>query len=287
MYLTAEYAPVAQNLMKSRGGLEQTDDISAYINDNTFMPLNLPSPAPSRYTVETYEAKSGETIEFIARKFNVAVPTILWANNLSKSTRLKPGQALKILPVDGVLHTIKKGETLGSISVLYKVYTEDIMEVNGLTFDDLIIAGDVIVIPGGEPLPPPVKRSSFTSTERISVDVKGSLANPAPGAYVSQGLHWRNAVDLANACGSPALAAAGGEISRADTVGWNGGFGKFIMITHAAGFVTVYGHLSNILVEPGQQVAKGQRIGSIGATGHATGCHIHFEVRGAKNPFAG
>lgn len=285
MYLTAEYAPVAQNLMGSKGGLEHTDDIEAYINDNAFMPLNLPSPAPSRYIIESHEVKSGETIESIARKFNLASSTILWANNLSRGAKVKLDQILKILPVDGVLHTIKKGETLGSISLLYKVYTENIMEVNGLAPDDLIIAGESIIIPDGEPLPPPTKHSS--SSEQISVEIKSFLVNPAPGAYMSQGLHWRNAVDLANSCGSPVLAAAGGEIARADGAGWNGGFGKFIMISHAAGFVTVYGHLSNILVESGEQVAKGQRIGSIGATGHATGCHIHFEVRGARNPFAG
>lgn len=268
----------------SRGGAENLDDdFESSITDNIFLPLNLPLQTSHRGGIEEYTVRENDTIEFIAKRFNLAPSTIFWANSLSSRSKIKPGQTLKILPVDGVAHTVKKGETLGSLSLLYKVYIENIAEVNGLTDSGFIVAGETLIIPGGSPLPPPAKRRE--TSERILVDVRSNFANPAPGARRSQGLHWRNAVDLANSCGSPVVAASGGEVMRADGTGWNGGFGKYIMLSHAGGFVTAYGHLSSILVNPGQQVKQGERIGSIGATGKATGCHVHFEVRGAVNPF--
>lgn len=268
----------------SKGGLEDTNDIESQIFDNTFIPLNLPSPAPSRSGVIDYIVSQGETVQSISSKFNLTMQTVLWANNLTARSRLKEGQMLKILPTDGVLHLVRKGETISSLSLAYRVYTEDIIDANRLSSEGFIVAGETLIIPGARPLPPPASRPRIS--EKILVDVRGALTNPAPGSHRSQGLHWRNAVDLANSCGGPVAAAAGGEVIKADGAGWNGGFGKYVMLAHAGGFITVYGHLSGILVSPGQQVGQGERIGSLGATGRATGCHVHFEVRGAQNPFA-
>lgn len=286
-YLLAENTPQRVSVQRSsQGGQDNLESIESQISDNTFLPMALPIVDTSRKKVIVYAIKEGDTVGNIAEHFNLKPNTILWANGLTATSALTPGKTLRILPVDGVLHTVKKGETLSSLSLTYKVYTESIIEANGLTSQGFIVADREIIIPGGAPLPPaPKKKSSPSSSERILADVRGLLAHPAPGAYRSQGLHWRNAVDLANGCGSPIVAAAAGTILKADGSGWNGGFGKYIMVQHAGGYVTVYGHLSQILVEPGQAVDRGSRIGSIGATGHATGCHVHFEVRGAENPF--
>lgn len=254
------------------------------------MPLSLPPQAQKVIDegITHYTVKENDTIAGIAERFNLKPTSIFWANNLSAQSRIKPGQTLKILPIDGVLHKVTRGETLGSISLAYKVYTEDIIGVNNLlSADGLIFVNQELIIPGASPLPSAPKSHALpqASSERIIADVRGTLVNPAPGSHRSQGLHWRNAVDLANGCGNPVVAAAAGTILQADGAGWNGGFGKYIIISHPSGIVTVYGHLSELFVEADQEVAQGQRIGSIGATGHATGCHVHFEVRGAVNPF--
>lgn len=283
-YFVAEHIPWSPKaLALSRGGLEDTDNLEATINEFTFAPLNLPSKVPTRKEVIEYVVQEGDTLGGIADSYGVKLSTLLWANNLTERSAIRPGQKIAILPIDGVLHKVKSGETLSSLSLTYQVYTEEIMEVNDISSDGFIVAGQTLIIPGAKPLPPPTKR--IVSREPIVADVRGSLVMPAPGARRSQGLHWRNAVDLANSCGSPVVAAASGTIARADGAGWNGGFGKYIMIQHAGGFVTVYGHLSQIFVAPGEAVGRGERIGSIGATGHATGCHVHFEVRGGVNPF--
>jgi murein DD-endopeptidase MepM/ murein hydrolase activator NlpD len=116
---------------------------------------------------------------------------------------------------------------------------------------------------------------------------------PASGRNWGE-LHGYNAVDISNSCGTPVLAAAAGTVVTDSDLGsgasgWNGGYGKFILLKHANGTKTRYTHLSKINVAVGQVVEQGQQIGAIGNNGHvqgATGCHLHFEVIGAPNPFA-
>ena len=84
-------------------------------------------------------------------------------------------------------------------------------------------------------------------------------------------------IDLAGPFGTPIYATADGTIRRA---GWNsGGYGNLIEVDHGRGIETRYGHLSAILVQPGQQVKRGQLIGRMGSTGRSTGSHLHYEVR--------
>ena len=90
---------------------------------------------------------------------------------------------------------------------------------------------------------------------------------------------------MANSCGLPILASAAGTIIVARDAGWNGGYGKYLVVSHPNGTQTLYAHLNAVLAKYGQQVAQGSQIGKIGSTGNSTGCHLHFEVRGARNPF--
>jgi len=106
-------------------------------------------------------------------------------------------------------------------------------------------------------------------------------------------LHNYNAVDIANACGTPVVAAAAGVVIPDPNIpeivgGWNGGYGNFVLIQHTFGngVSTRYAHLEQVLVQVGDVVQQGQEIGLMGETGDATGCHVHFEVIGAQNPFA-
>ncbi len=123
---------------------------------------------------------------------------------------------------------------------------------------------------------------NFASLPRLA----GYFTFPAPGAVRTQKMHGHNGTDLANKIGSPILAAAGGTVVVARDTGWNYGYGKYIVVNHPNGTQTVYAHLSVINVSVGENVAQGERIASMGSTGNSTGPHVHFEVRGAYNPFA-
>jgi murein DD-endopeptidase MepM/ murein hydrolase activator NlpD len=111
------------------------------------------------------------------------------------------------------------------------------------------------------------------------------FTHPAPGSVKSQGIHGYNAVDLAGGMGSAIRAAADGEVIVARPSGWNGGYGNYIVIRHSNGVQTLYAHLSSLNVGVGSYVSQGQTIGGMGNTGRSTGTHLHFEVRGGRNPF--
>ncbi|MEA3344467.1 MAG: M23 family metallopeptidase [Patescibacteria group bacterium] len=229
-----------------------------------------------REEITEYIVEPKDTLSSIAEDFNVSLNTILWANDLSKSSVINAGQKLVILPVSGTIHFVKGGDTLGGIAQTYKGDIDEIVDFNGLLAEEDIFIGDVVIVPDGT-MPsriPSIALTPFTQSYFIF---------PCEG-IITQGLHPLNAVDIANSCGKPIVASAGGIVQRASW--FNNIYGNGITILHPNGVVTCYAHLSRILVASGSTVSAGDIIGYIGHTGHtigATGCHLHFEVRNAKN----
>ncbi len=249
----------------------------AFVNGKTL--AAIVEDSEQRKEIQEYIVEDGDTLSSISQKFKISIETIAWANNLSKRSTLKPGQKLIILPVDGILHEVKAGDTISEIAKKYQAKIEDIISFNELESPDDIYIGDILIIPGGKmPSPKP-------TPQPLTPLAQGYFICPvAGGCRITQGLHWYNAVDFSNGkCGEAILAAAGGTVLKA---GWNRTAGNYIKILHPNGIVTMYGHLQAIFVSPGEKVSQGQIIGTMGATGRATGCHLHFDVFGAKNPFA-
>lgn len=225
--------------------------------------------------VVDYIVESDDTIDSIAKKFKISVNTIMWANDLTSKT-VKTGQELTILPVSGVIHLAKEGDTIANIAKKYKADVKEIIAFNDLTGENDLYIGDMLIVPNGK----------ITATTAKPSNQGIPLADayfifPTQGR-ITQGPHGalRVAVDIANSCGTPIVAAAGGTVQR---VGWINVGGNRITILHPNGVVTYYGHLTAMAVAPGQTVSAGQIIGYMGRTGLATGCHLHFETRGAKN----
>ncbi|MCX6719778.1 MAG: peptidoglycan DD-metalloendopeptidase family protein, partial [Candidatus Staskawiczbacteria bacterium] len=186
-----------------------------------------------------------------------------------------------ILPTDGVLHVVKSGDTASVIAQKYKSKTEDIIAFNGLANQDDIYVGDILIVPGGAM---PKKAAPLINNQVPLAD--NYFIFPTQG-HITQGTHYYNAIDVANSCGTPIYAAASGTIQRAVfNNAWNLGMGNYVTILHPNGTVTYYGHFQNVFVKPGDKVAVGDRIGLMGRTGNATGCHVHFQVVGAKNPLS-
>ena len=237
--------------------------------------------------ISIYTVQEGDTLSFIASDFGVSINTIIWANNIQNINSIKPGNELKIPPVSGVIHKVKKGETVASVAKKYAASEEKIVEFNGLPKDGSLQIDDELIVPDG-------KMTSQNIANYSNSVVKRFAYLPSLGDYYmtpSTGRNWgtihgRNGVDIANSCGTPIYAAADGSAAIADGVGWNGGFGKFIKLVHPNGTETIYAHSSKLLINKGENVQKGQLIALIGTTGRSTGCHLHFEVHGAKNPLA-
>jgi LysM repeat protein len=241
----------------------------------------------TREEIITYEVTEGDSPASIASRFGISVGTVLWANNLQGGSVIRPGQKLVILPVSGLLHEVKSGETLSQIAKFYGASESRIVAVNNFDSNSTLLPGDRLIIPGAKP--PGWRPSVATQTPSTPVrQIAGFFRSPTTGLNWGK-LHRVNAVDIANACGTPVFAAASGFVSDASFGSWNSGYGNVVKIKHENSTETVYAHLSAVLVSQGAYVNQGDIIGAIGNTGKThgiTGCHLHFEVRGAANPFA-
>ena len=249
--------------------------------------LENPNFGGQRNTIVHYTVQPGDVLSFIASDFGVSADSIIWANQLKDSDSLKPGQDLKIPPISGLLHEVKKTDTLVSISKKYGGDINKIIAFNGLPQNGSLQIGQELIIPDVK-IPTSVQTSTLASNiPRFSrlPDLGSFFLIPTTGRNWGL-IHGRNGVDIANHCGTPIYAAASGNIIGTKSSGWNGGAGKYIKISHSNNTETFYAHLSKILVGTGETVSRGQLIGLIGATGKVTGCHLHFEVHGAKNPLA-
>ncbi len=188
------------------------------------------------------------------------------------------------LPVSGELYTTKTGETLAGIAYTMNVPLDEIKKYNS-------VYSDVPVIPEGTILIIPTKGEGSNASSALPL-LKDFFTLPADGWNWGV-LHEENAIDITGKCGSDVRASAEGVVVTDDIFGdgkdgWNGGYGKFVLIEHKNGVKTRYAHLDTIQVDIGDVVKKGEVVGSMGKTGGnegLSGCFVHFEIIGAQNEF--
>lgn len=245
-------------------------------------------PAGAAVSERTYTVRSGDSLWSIARRHGVGIESLAVANRLALTAILQPGQALRIppegaaevAPRTAVVHVVGPGDTLWDIASRYGTRVEDLMALNNLGHSEWIRPGQRLTISGGAlPRHRQIAGQSLRDGSASGRAV-ATLAWPSRGTLTSR-FGWRyrrhhDGIDLAAPRGTPFHAAAAGVVEFA---GWEGGYGRVIYINHGGGVVTLYGHASKILVEPGERVIKGQLIGRVGCTGSCTGSHLHFEVR--------
>lgn len=257
---------------------------------------------PPTSQISVYTVRSGDTLSDIAKMFQVSTNTIVWANDIQGGI-IHPGETLIILPVTGIEHTVIKGETIAGLAKKYSSDAHDIAQYNDLADNAPLTVGQVVIIPNGELAAPLPSRSNSSVSQKIRSIARGTTTEPylggsgpaiagyfswpVSGGVITQGLHGWNAVDIGARSGTSIYASAPGVVIIARSGGWNGGYGSYVVIQHSNGTETLYAHMSRVLATPGQSVDRGDVIGKVGATGLATGPHLHFEVRGAANPFAG
>ena len=231
-----------------------------------------------RDQVENYTIKEGDTFVKVAEKYGVSVDTIKWANDLKRDS-LSIGQILKIPPVTGIVHKVREGETVQSISKKYKTDSQKIVNFPFNDFTDLetfaLAVGQTLIVPDGvQPEAPAIAR---IAPPPIVAGGSGQLLWPTSGMVTQYPVWYHMAFDIANPGAPGVMAADAGAVTLAEYLRY--GYGQHIIVDHGGGLSTLYAHLSEIYVKPGDRVARGQVIGRMGSTGRSTGMHLHFETR--------
>jgi murein DD-endopeptidase MepM/ murein hydrolase activator NlpD len=261
--------------------------VNRLISNNT---LRFPAPVPhttiaerERMQVITYTVQPNDNIWVIAQGFGLKAETVLWANPEVEKLPdlLSVGQKLVIPPVDGVYYTVSAGDTLEKLAKTYQISVDKIVsfKANGLEEPYTLVPGQKIMLPDGRKKVVPTNYYPMTFVGRAPAGAptgSGRFAWPTHG-YLSQ-RYWSGhlGIDIANAKGTPILAADDGYVRLAgrDTYG----YGNQVVIDHGNGYYTRYAHLDKVLVKAGDTVKKNQKIGTMGSTGRSTGPHLHFEI---------
>jgi len=288
---------------------EVVDQVFAYNSSDILKQQSVTSVSTlsklETYTTTYHVVKAGDTLSKIAESNGLEIQTLMWANNLTTASFIRPGDKLIIPAGDGVLVTVKKGDTLNSIAKKYKINAQAILDdpANAyiLSPEDIKV-GDVIFVRNAVEIVPSVvaQRPTYSSTivTKPYVSKPGSTGTGsvgrflnwpvAGGAGVVSQCYWggHNGIDIANASYPDLVAAAGGKVVFAGCQSGNcpapgqlrGGTGLAwaVIIDHGNGYQTIYGHMNKIYVSSGQTVSAGQAIGQMGQTGRSTGVHVHF-----------
>jgi murein DD-endopeptidase MepM/ murein hydrolase activator NlpD len=266
--------------------------------------------------IKVYVVKAGDTLDGIAKSFNVTKQAIIYANSdINKDSLTKVGTSLVIIPLNGALYTVKSTDTAEIISKKYKISVADILEYNVLEKAGDLKSGAVIVLVGvdksalvekpvvvkkPDPVPEPVVVKPTTPVISAPVEQgpagqpKGTIAGnyiwplPAGIGRVSQGLHGDQAYDFAAPKGTPIFAPQNGTVLIVHPTGYNGGYGRYVVINFNDGRQAIFGHMTTTAATAGQEVKQGDIIGFVGSTGKSTGPHVHIGFRGPLgNPYAG
>ncbi len=253
--------------------------------------------ADSLYTVQP-----GDTFWSIAAAYHMSVDTLM-AINGSKKEHINIGDTLTVkVPVPylsvratrDVVYTEEIPFTTRSIDDpdLYrgrstvvtagvpgqKEIEATVVKVNGIEVSRNILKETVL----SQPVEKVVRVGTKTPPRTMAT---GSFVRPTGGYLTSRfGYRWgrnHHGIDIGASSGTPIYAADGGVITMS---GWNGNYGKMVMINHENGYVTYYAHCSRLLYNSGKRVAKGDVIAYVGNTGRSTGPHLHFEIRKNGTP---
>lgn len=249
----------------------------------------------------------GDTLFAIAQANNMTVEGLKKINPELKSDFLKLGQKLNLVKAEPLVNVsmtltvsndekipfgtmyesdsslwrgqqrVKQEGVYGARQVTYKISRTNTVETARETLEEKVVSQ-------------PVSRVVRAGTKAMLVGARGDTGSGILGwpirekinsAYGMRHRKLHTGTDIDGDIGDPIVAAGDGEVVSA---GWNGHYGKCIVIDHDNGLTTLYGHLNAINVSVGAKVARGQYIGDLGTTGNSTGPHLHFEVRVGGQP---
>ena len=266
---------------RSAGGisLPAEPNIEAVLSDYLFTePIleggsNLDPDVIKRLKVSIYTVKKGDSLSSIAQLFGLSMDTIISFNGIKSSKRLLAGAKLDIPNRDGLRYQVKRGDSLEKIAKGFGTTVLDLAKWNNLE-SDIIIQGQEIFVPDARLS---VNELNLVLGKLFVYPTKGRLtsgfgyrSNPITGTR-----EFHTGIDLAGKVGTAIRASMAGNVAA---IGVAPIYGKYIILRHADGFQTLYGHLDKIGVAKGERIEQGQKIGEMGNTGFSTGSHLHFTI---------
>jgi LysM repeat protein len=244
----------------------------------TVAPTLYADTNPAFVTFTRYRIQRGDNFWKLAKRSGYTIDTIVGCNPVLSQVSCQNGQEILLPSRGGCLHQVGPTDSLQTLALDYRVEAVAIEAANRIRPELGLVPGMWLFIPGAKPL-------HLSEGMHAQYSKRALFRSPLTGRYTSfvgNRLHpvlgfsrYHAGVDIACPNRSWVGAAASGVVIGS---GWGGGLGKYIKIDHENGFVTVYGHLSEIYIRTGKRVRGGQLIARSGSTGLSTGPHLHFGI---------
>ncbi|WP_228041571.1 LysM peptidoglycan-binding domain-containing M23 family metallopeptidase [Planktothrix mougeotii] len=232
-----------------------------------------PSPVLSR--LKRHRLAAGETVESIARQYNLIPATLLGMNPILQRGSAPLGAEILIPPYNGIQVEIPAGRSWQDVVKAYNARPDVVFEVNGCQTQPIaLFLPGVNWSPKGPPVPAFSVLSGYPLPQPTRIQMGyGWQLNPVLGRVV-----FHSGLDLTATVGTPVLSVGAGKIAFA---GQREGYGKLVVVNHGSGKQTRYAHLDTINVKVGQPVNLGDGLGTVGTSGQpdSDSPHLHFEIR--------
>lgn len=242
---------------------------------------NCPKPALERF--ERHQVAPGETLKTIAQRYDLTTATIIRMNPTIRNGKVTVGKNLIIPPYDGIVIKVARGQTLREIAKKHKIRVDALFEVNGCQENP-----EVVFVPQLKKTPKSTlpqsnvldtisnssKLTGYPLPENTTVAFPyGWQINPNSGD-----VFFHSGIDLSAQPGTSVQAIGKGVVVFAQA---QGTYGNIVIINHSSGIQSRYAHLEDIKVSIGEEVNKGDILGTVGTTGTPTieKPHLHFEIR--------
>lgn len=231
---------------------------------------------PNAIVFKQHAVKEGETIETIAEQYEITKETLLSVNPIRNISALRPGEELTIPDRDGQMYVVQSGDSLSIITSRFNptLGWKTLQEINGLKSE--------VIYPGQKLFIPSVKieaEGSFATFDRFVRPATGRIIGlygqtvrygKSEDPVVLQGL-W-----IEGSEGTQVIASATGVV--VDAGHETDGLGRFVVLSHANGYRTIYGHLASVSVKVGDQVQQSDTIGTIGNSGNIEQTLLYFSL---------
>jgi len=264
---------IIQSYQASLRDLSSTDDLENFERLTMSQIIKrLPNSSAGNEENETKESNGKGSLQDITQPSvgqKLDLPAYEQAAEQKTGTSVAQTEKTK----KSVVHFVQKGETLWQISRKYQVSVQSISSANQISENGRLIVGQKLVIPDA--------RSSLISSHSFIWPLNGQITSQFGIRTLGNRRDYHTGIDIDAPAEALIKAAESGKVSFS---GYINGYGNVVIIDHGEGYFTVYAHSTSNLVKEGQNVTKGQVICRVGSTGHATGSHLHFEIRENGRP---